>query len=202
MRVAKKVLVFLLVMVLSVSCLNCVPALAGEASLLTITKTYGDGPFSIGFTSTGNGKLSYSSSSKKVVTVSQSGKVTIKGCGVADIKIKAAANGKYKAKNSTVTIIVKPVKQKITELKLNKRNISVKWNKDAKADGYYIYYSTDYKFSNDLHIVKISKNKTTSRTIKNLKPGKKYYVKVCSFKKSGKQVVLGDFCSIRNVKIQ
>lgn len=202
MKFVKKILFFLFVMSLSVGFLSLKPVLAEEASLLTITKTYGDGPFSIGFTSTGNGKMTYSSSNKKVVTVSKTGKVTIKGCGIADIKIKAAATGKYKAKNSAVTIIVKPKKQKITELKIDKRNISVKWNKDTKADGYYIYYSTDYKFSNDLHIVKISKNKTTSRTIKNLKTGKKYYVKVCSYKKSGKQIVLGNFSSIRNVKIQ
>lgn len=201
MKFVKKVLVFLLVMILSVSSLKSMSAMAAEDSLLTITKTYGDGPFSIGFTSTGNGKMTYSSSNKKVVTVSKSGKITIKGCGVADIKIKAAANGKYNAKNNTVTIIVKPIKQKITDLKIQERNINVKWNKDTRADGYYVYYSTDYKFSNDLHIVKVSKNKTTSRAIKNLKAGKKYYVKVCSYKKSGKQIVLGDFSSIRNVKI-
>ncbi|MCM1257147.1 MAG: fibronectin type III domain-containing protein [Roseburia sp.] len=202
MKFVKKALVFLFVMILSLSSLKSISVLAAEPSLLTITKTYGDGPFNIGFSSNGNGKMTYSSSNKKVVTVSKSGKVTIKGCGVADIKIKAAANGKYKAKSSTVTIIVKPTKQKITNLKLQERNITVKWNKDTKADGYYIYYSTDYKFSNDLHIIKVSKNKTTSRIIKNLKTGKKYYVKVCSYKKSGKQTVLGSFSSIRNVTIK
>lgn len=202
MKFVKKVLVFLFVMILSFGSFRSVSVLAEESSLLTITKTYGDGPFSIGFTSTGNGKMTYSSSNKKVVTVSNNGKITIKGCGVADIKIKAAANGKYKEKNSKVTILVKPKKQKITEFRLDKRNITVKWKKDTKADGYYVYYSTDYKFNNDLHKVKVSKKKTTSKTIKNLKSGKKYYVKVCSYKKSGKRTVLGDFSSIRNVRIE
>ena len=202
MNYVKKVLVFLFVMVLSIGSFKSTSVFAEEDSLLTITKTYGDGPFKISFTSSGRGKMTYSSSNTKVVTVSSTGKVTIKGCGIADVKIKAAATEKYKAKNSKVTIIVKPKRQQITDLKLDKRNITIKWNKDTKADGYYIYYSTDYKFSNDLNKVKITKNKTTSSTIKNLKTDKKYYVKVCSYKNSGKKIVKGDFSKIRNVKIQ
>lgn len=202
MNYVKKVLVFLFVMVLSIGSFKSTSVFAEEDSLLTITKTYGDGPFKISFTSSGRGKMTYSSSNTKVVTVSSTGKVTIKGCGIADVKIKVAATEKYKAKNSKVTIIVKPKRQQITDLKLDKRNITIKWNKDTKADGYYIYYSTDYKFSNDLNKVKITKNKTTSSTIKNLKTDKKYYVKVCSYKNSGKKIVKGDFSKIRNVKIQ
>ena len=171
MNYVKKVLVFLFVMVLSIGSFKSTSVFAEEDSLQTITKTYGDGPFKISFTSSGRGKMTYSSSNTKVVTVSSTGKVTIKGCGIADVKI-------------------------------DKRNITIKWNKDTKADGYYIYYSTDYKFSNDLNKVKITKNKTTSSTIKNLKTDKKYYVKVCSYKNSGKKIVKGDFSKIRNVKIQ
>lgn len=198
MKSVKKVLVFLMVLVLSVGCFKVMPVWA-DSSLLTITKTYGDGPFSIKVSS--KGKVTYTSGNKKVVTVSSAGKVTIKGCGKTEIKINAASSGQYKANSSKVTIIVKPVKQKITALNVDKRNITVKWNEDKNGDGYYIYYSTDYKFNNDVNKVKVSKKKTTSKTIKNLKAGKKYYVKVCSFKKSGKDIVLGDFSSIRSIKV-
>lgn len=202
MKFVKKISVFLFVIILSLSSFRTMSVLAGDDSFLTITKTYGDGPFKISFSSTGNGKMTYTSTNKKVVTVSSSGKVTIKGCGIAEIKVRAAATEKYKEKTSKVTIIVKPKRQQITNLKIDKRNITVKWNKDTKADGYYIYYSTDYKFSNDLKKVKITKNKTTSSTIKNLKSNKKYYVKVCSYKNSGKKIVKGDFSRILNVNIQ
>lgn len=201
MKTVKKVLVFLCLTVLFLGSFSRSIVFADNISLLSITKTYGDGPFTLNFSSSG-GKVTYSTSNKKVVTVSNKGKVTIKGCGIADIKVRSAANNKYKEKNTKITIIVKPKKQNISELKIDKRNITLKWKKDTKADGYYIYYSTDYKFSNDLQKVKISKNKTTFKTLKKLKTGKKYYVKICSYKKSGKQEVFGDFSSIKNVKIQ
>lgn len=201
MKTIKKVLVFLCLTILFVGSFSRAAVFADDISLLSITKTYGDGPFTLNFSSSG-GKVTYSTSNKKVVTVSNKGKVSIKGCGISEIRVRSAANEKYKEKNTKITIIVKPKKQNITELKINKRNILLKWKKDTKADGYYIYYSTDYKFSNDLQKVKVAKNKTTSNTLTKLKTGKKYYVKICSYKKSGKQEVLGDFSSIRNVKIQ
>lgn len=201
MKTIKKVLVFLCLTILFVGIFSRAAVFADDISLLSITKTYGDGPFTLNFSSSG-GKVTYSTSNKKVVTVSNKGKVSIKGCGISEIRVRSAANEKYKEKNTKITIIVKPKKQNITELKINKRNILLKWKKDTKADGYYIYYSTDYKFSNDLQKVKVAKNKTTSNTLTKLKTGKKYYVKICSYKKSGKQEVLGDFSSIRNVKIQ
>lgn len=201
MKTIKKVLVFLCLTILFVGSFSRAAVFADDISLLSITKTYGDGPFTLNFSSSG-GKVTYSTSNKKVVTVSNKGKVSIKGCGISEIRVRSAANEKYKEKNTKITIIVKPKKQNITEFKIDKRNILLKWKKDTKADGYYIYYSTDYKFSNDLQKVKVAKNKTTSNTLTKLKTGKKYYVKICSYKKSGNQEVLGDFSSIRNVKIQ
>ena len=50
------------------------------------------------------------------------------------------------------------------------------------------------------HIV--SKNKTVSKNITKLKPGKKYYVRVCTYKNSHGKKVQGDYSKVRTVKIR
>ena len=84
------------------------------------TKTYGSKAFSLGAKSSGDGKLTYSSSDKKVATVSSKGVVTVKGCGKATITIKASATSKYKSASKKITITVKPTKLKITGYKGSK----------------------------------------------------------------------------------
>ena len=61
----------------------------------TTVKTYGDKAKSLGAKTTGNGKLTYVSSNKSVVTVSSNGLVSIKGTGKAVVTIKASATTKY-----------------------------------------------------------------------------------------------------------
>lgn len=68
-------------------------------------KTIDDVPFSLG--AKAKGRLTYQSGNTKVVTVSSSGFVTIKGVGTADIIIKAAETDQYQSASKTVTIIVK-----------------------------------------------------------------------------------------------
>lgn len=64
------------------------------------------------------------------------------------------------------------------------KTLTVKWKKDKDATGYQVQYSTSSKFSN-ASTVKVGKNKT-STTIKKLKAGQKYYVRVRATKKGGK----------------
>ena len=84
------------------------------------------------------------------------------------------------------------------------RMLKISWKKDAKAAGYKVIYSTDKKFKNKkvTKTVTIKKNKTVSKTIKKLKKGKKYYVKVCSYAKIGKKEVLGSYSKVKSVKIK
>ena len=66
--------------------------------------------FSIGAKASGKGKLSYKSSSKKYVTVSSGGKVTIKKGtpkGTYKITVTAAGNTNYKAASKVIKIIVR-----------------------------------------------------------------------------------------------
>ena len=102
----------------------------------------------------------------------------------------------------TFEIVVKPQRNTITSLQTKKRNFNVKYKKDKKADGYYIYYATDSKFKKNLKKVKVSKNKTTEYTVKKLKSRRKYYVKVYSFKKSGKSIILSDSSKVKTIIVK
>lgn len=63
------------------------------------------------------------------------------------------------------------------------KQLKVSWNKNAKATGYRIRYSTSESFSSYKNI-KVTSKDTLTRTIKSLKANKKYYVKVQSYKTS------------------
>ena len=168
-----------------------------------ITKTYGCKAFSIGAKSKSGGKLTYSVADKKVATVDKKGKVTVKGYGQTKITITSAAKGKYPKAKKTITLTVKPVKNRIASVKSTKsRNVVVKWKKDTKATGYVIQYSTDKKFKKGVKTVTITKNKTTSKTIGKLKGGKNYYVRVCTYKKSNGKQIKGSYSAVKSVKVK
>lgn len=80
-------------------------------------------------------------------------------------------------------------KQTVKLKAFGKGKLKVSWKKDKNASGYEITYSTKKSFKNKKTVVVKSK-KTTSKVIKKLKSKKTYYVKVRSYKKSGKTKVL------------
>jgi len=201
MKSVKKIILFLFVISLFVSSFGILPVFAENIFVTSITKTYGDSPFTIGFEMGLDERAEFSSGNRKVVTVSEQGIVKIKGCGKADITVQIFNQNGY-VRSNVVSVIVKPVKQKITQLKSDKRNINVRWNRDKKADGYYIYCAMDKSFTKNLRKIKVAKNKNISKTITKLKPGKKYFVKVCSYKKSEGEIILGDFSKTKSIKIK
>ena len=167
-----------------------------------MTKTHGQKAFSLGAKTNGNGKLTYTSGNKNVVSVSASGKVTIKGCGITTITIKASETQKYKATEKKITITVKPKKAVLSTVKLSKATTAVvKWKKDTKSSGYLLQYSTNKKFKNTKSIT-IKSNKTTSKKITNLKKGKTYYVRICAYKVSNGKKVYGKYSSVKKIKIK
>lgn len=92
-------------------------------------------------------------------------------------------NGKkYYGEWVEITGVTKPVAASFTSLKSSKsKTFTAKWDKQTSATGYQIQYSTSSKFSS-AKTVKITKNTSTSKTVSNLKSGKKYYVKIRTYK--------------------
>jgi len=69
----------------------------------------------------------------------------------------------------------------ITKISSGKKRITLKWNKDNNTDGYQIHYSTSKKFKK-AKTVTVKGSKKTKTTLKKLKKGKKYYVRIRAYK--------------------
>jgi hypothetical protein len=89
---------------------------------------------------------------------------------------------KYYGEWQTITGVTSPTTVTLSSLKSSKvKTLTAKWNKQTTVTGYQIQYSTSSNFSN-AKTVKVTKNSTTSKTVTGLKSGKKYYVKIRTYK--------------------
>ncbi len=105
----------------------------------------------------------------------------MRDAGKHSIQIKFKGN--YKGKISrTFTILPKPTA--ITKITPKKKGFTVSWKKQAtQTTGYELAYSTDRKFARkNTRIISISKNKTSKKTVSKLKSGRKYYVRIRTYK--------------------
>lgn len=149
---------------------------------------------------TGNGKLSYTSSNKNVATISSSGKVTIKGIGKTTITITAAETANYKKTTKKVTIKVIPKKMKINCLKSNKKKcFTICWSKDKLVTAYQIQYSLKSNFSS---ATTKTVSGSTYKTISQLKAGKKYYVRLRSYKTVGTEKYYSSWSAAKTVTVR
>lgn len=172
-------------------------------SAIDITKTYNTTPFSLNVKTDADGKLTYEVANHSVVSVDQNGKAKLKGYGKTLITVTAAETPNYFGESTTMLLTVKPEKAVLSSVKAGKsKTLKVKWKKDTKASGYEIQYSTDKNFRKNVKKVTISKNKTTSTTIKKLKGGKKYYVRVCAVKKISGGKLTGAYSKAKSVKVK
>ena len=82
------------------------------------------------------------------------------------------------------------------------KKLVVKWKKNTAGNGYQIQYSTSKKFAKGNKTKTISKNKTTSYTIKKLKKKKTYYVRIRTYKKVSGKTYYSGWSSVKKVKIK
>lgn len=94
--------------------------------------------------------------------------------------------------NTPVTIST----SKVNKLSKKKKAIKVSISKVSGANGYQIQYSTNKSFKK----AKLKKITKTSVTIKKLKSKKKYYVRVRSYKKTGKTITYSKWSPTKTVK--
>lgn len=129
-----------------------------------------------------NRTLIFRSSNPSVCTVDTSGNIRGVGVGTATISLISPTNGNVlDSIDMTVTLDLK--KTSIKKLTAGKRKLTVRWKKKKKnTDGYEIQYSTNKKFKKAVKTVAIKNNKKNIKTIKKLKRGKKYFVRIRTFK--------------------
>lgn len=96
-----------------------------------------------------------------------------------------------------------PAKTVIKKLKNRKgKKLQVKFKKVFGADGYEIAYSKGVNFGKKKTTVKSYNAAKNVRTIKKLKKGKRYFVKVRAYKMNGTQKVYGKWSQVKVVKIK
>lgn len=101
--------------------------------------------------------------------------------GKATVTITGAGN--Y-AGTKTATFKIKPEKAAVRKATAQKnRKLKVTWKRDSLATGYQVVVGTNAKVTKNKKVINVTRNKTTSKTFKKLKKGKRYYVKVRSYKK-------------------
>ena len=104
--------------------------------------------------------------------------------------------GKYSSVKSSLFSKTSGVKAKA-----RKASAKVSWKKTKGAGGYEILVSSKKNMSK-AKTVRVKGGKKTSRVIKGLKSGKRYYIAVRPYKKKGGKVYKGIRSSIRKVRIR
>lgn len=70
--------------------------------------------------------------------------------------------------------------------------------------GYQIKCSTNRRFKKDVRTITVSKKKATQKVIKRLKSGKKYFVKIRTYKKEKRtgQKIFSSWSTVKKVKVR
>lgn len=175
-----------------------VPSTQAPAAAKAKIKTYGAKAFSVK-----KSGATYKSSNKNVISVSKTGKATIKGVGKTVITVKT------KTKTTKTTYIVKPGKiaaKSIKAVNSSSKKIKVTWKKKsglgvtAKKAYYQIQYSTSKKFTKKTTRTLTVKGSASTKTISKLKKGKTYYVRMRGYDKTNKEA--GSWSTVKKVKIK
>ena len=148
------------------------------------------------------GTLTYSSNNKNV-TVSKAGKVTIKAkyIGKAAITI-TAQNANYKKATKKITVTVNPTKTYISSLSSPAAGkMKVRWRRNSAVTGYVIQYSRSSKFTSPKNVW-ITRNTILTKTISSLSKGKKYYVRIRTYKKVGSVKFLSGWSATKTVTVK
>ena len=123
----------------------------------------------------------------------------LKSIGVKTVKVKF--KGAYSG-TKTLKYTVAPKNVSGLKASAKSRSLKISWKKQTKqSSGYQISYATNKKFKKAKSI-NITKNKTTNKTIKSLKKGTTYYVRIRTYKKIGKKKYYSEWSKVKSVKIK
>ena len=118
--------------------------------------------------------------------------------GGYSVKVLSMADSKF----YTAGFTINPKATKIKSVSASKKKLSVKWSKVKKEiSGYKIMYSTKKNFKSCTKTLTVGKTKT-SKTIKGLKKGKKYYVKVRTYKKINGKSYYSSWSASKSKKVK
>ncbi len=160
----------------------------------SFVKPYGSKKFWIDAKTSGDGRISYQVSNKKVAVVSQDGEVSVKGYGRTTVTITASATSHYLSAVKDITVTVVPQKASIRNLTSKKKGqIVCKVKKQKGVTGYEYLYTAP---SGAKKILKTKKTSLTTIYVSKVK----YRVKVRAYKKIGKKLYKGAYSKQKTIK--
>ena len=107
-----------------------------------------------------------------------------KNVGTATVTV--TGKGDYSGCKGIAKFTIEMKKPVISSVKSSSEGeLNVSWNRDSQADGYQIQYSTRKNFSANDKIKYVRGYRTVSADITGLPSGKKYYVRMRSYKNTG-----------------
>lgn len=124
------------------------------------------------------------------------------GCTAVGLyRVKVALRGNY-AGSGGATFTIVPKGTSISKLKAAKRGFTAKWKRQAlEVGGYKLQYSLKKNFSR-AKTVTVKKAKATSKKIGKLKSKKRYYVRICTFKKAAGVTYCSPWSKPKSVKVR
>lgn len=121
---------------------------------------------------------------------------------VGKYTVKVKFKGNYSGSES-LTFTIKPPKTSISKVTSDSNAFTVKWaKKTTQVTGYEIQYSTSKTFAKGNKTVKVASAKAVSKTIKNLKANKTYYVRIRTYKIVNKVKYVSAWSAKKSVKIK
>lgn len=98
---------------------------------------------------------------------------------------------------------IAPKKTSIKSLTAGKKNITVKYSKVSKqVTGYQIQYAANKNFTSGKKTATVRKNTITNRKLTGLKSGKRYYVRIRTYKKVGTKTYYSGWSAVKNIKVK
>ena len=118
---------------------------------------------------------------------------------VGTYKVTVKFKGNYTG-TKTASFVINPPKTSLTSVAAGSKRFTAKWTKKASTQvtGYEIQYATSSSFKS-AKTVNVTSNKTTSKLVKSLKGNTRYYVRVRTYKTSGKTKYYSSWSTAKKV---
>lgn len=171
---------------LSFSIAKAIPEITAKYTLGTVTGSRGSKIVLAGNVIKGdeNTVLTYNSSSTKLCTVDETGLVKALKPGIVKISITYPETENYTTLSKSFTYTINPTKATPSVSSKKPKQVKVKWKKSIGCSGYEIEVSANKGFTGIAKKITIKGASTTKKTIKGLKKGMKYFVRVRAYKKA------------------
>jgi hypothetical protein len=107
--------------------------------------------------------------------------------------------------SKTVSFRINPEGTSLKRLVKAKKAVTVKWKKQsakmakARITGYQIQLATDGNFTKNKRTKTVKGYRNTSKKVTNLKAKKKYYIRIRTYKKTGKKTYWSKWSKLQTV---